>query len=127
MIFNEVSIEEWLENSLPTITCNERFTLQGAIAIPGVYPQTKALTGAHKENLVLGKENGLQIHIDSEKIHLGSADANEALAIASKVKKEFDKFRAVYNVHVHPAPHGSPTASQIGPVSDIASQSVVAK
>lgn len=125
LIFNEVDIEDWLDDSSPTIACSQRFTMHGAVAIPGVYPQTNTLLGAHEANLVIGKERGLQIHIDNEKIRLGSAEASEALALASKVKDELEKFRAVYNAHVHPAPHGSPTASQIGSVSNIAAQSVV--
>jgi len=125
LIFNEVDIEDWLEESSPTISCIQRFTMHGAVAIPGVYPQAKALLDAHATNLVIGKEQGLQIHIDNEKIYLGSAEASEALALASKVKDELEKFRATYNAHVHPAPHGSPTVSQIGSVSNMGAQSVV--
>jgi hypothetical protein len=125
LIFNDVDIEEWLEGTEPTTARNQRFTLQGAVAIPGIYPQAKALLDAHKSNFVLGKEQGLQIHIDGEKIRLGSAEAREALAVASKVKDEFEKFRVIYNTHAHPAPHGSPTVSQIGTVGDIGTKNVV--
>ncbi len=125
LIFNEVDFEAWFNESAPTIIDSQRFTLQGAVAIPGISPQTKALVDAHKTNFVLGKEQGLQLHIDEEKIRLGSSDAAEALAIASKVKEELENFRSTFNAHVHPAPHGSPTASQIAPISDIASSKVV--
>jgi hypothetical protein len=117
-----VDIDEWLENSEPTIACNQRFTLHGAIATPCAYTQVKSLLDVHEANLVIGKEQGLQIHIDDQKIRLGSAEASEALALASKVKDELEKFRATYNAHVHPAPHGSLTASQIVPISDIGTQ-----
>jgi hypothetical protein len=127
VIFNEADIEEWFDESAPTIVENQRFTLQGAVVIPGVFPQAKALVDAHKTNFVLGKEQGLQLHIDEEKIRLGSSDAAEALAIASKVKEELEKFRTTFNAHVHPAPHGSPTASQIGTIVDIACKKVVAE
>jgi hypothetical protein len=118
LIFNEVNIEEWLENSRPTIACNERFTLHGAVAIPGVYPQSKALSDAHETNLVLGIEQGLQIHIDSEKIRLGSADAHEALAIASKVIMELELLRTTVT---------SFTGTTFPPMSDIATRKVVAE
>ena len=38
---NEVDIEEWFENTEPMIVGNQRFTMHGAIAILGVYPQAK--------------------------------------------------------------------------------------
>jgi hypothetical protein len=40
---------------------------------------------------VAGKDSGVQIHIDGEKIRLGSDKADKALAIASKVKEELDR------------------------------------
>jgi len=101
LIFNEVDIEAWLENSPPSIADNQRFSLKGAVALPGVYPQAKTLLDAHKSNLVLGKDQGLQIHIDEQKIRLGSADASEALALASKVKEELDRIKAAFNIHTH--------------------------
>src|SRR5215813_4439197 len=51
LIFNEVSIEEWLNDKASSLPCNQRFTLEGAIAIPGVYPLSKTLADAHKTNL----------------------------------------------------------------------------
>jgi hypothetical protein len=127
LIFNEVDIEGWLEDSLPTIACSQRFTIQGAIAIPGVYPQAKALMGAHAVNLVLGKDEGLQIHIDDQKIRLGSAEANEALAIASKVKEELERIKSAFNGHSHLSSMGSIKLSDaIISSSDIACSFVVA-
>jgi hypothetical protein len=118
LIFNETCIEEWLENSPPTIDHNQQFSLQGAVAIPGVYPLAKALTEAHESNLVLGKEQGVQIHIDGEKIRLGSAEANEALAIASKVEMELNILRkAIQGVTGIPFP----------PMNNIHSNTVVAQ
>jgi hypothetical protein len=124
LIFNETDIEAWLNDKEPTINHNQRFTLQGAVAIPGIFPQARALTDAHESNLVLGKEQGLQIHVDDQKIRLGSADASEALAIASKVKDEFEKFREVFNAHTHTS-HGAMTKPEIASISDIGTQSVV--
>jgi len=51
VIFNETSIDEFLTESPSAIDSFRRFTLQGAVAIPGVYPQAKALKNAHKSNL----------------------------------------------------------------------------
>ena len=127
IIFNETSIDEFLAEKPTRIGSADRFSLQGAVAIPGIYPLSKPLKNAHKTNLVLGKENGVQIHIDEEKIRLGSEKADAALAIASKVKEELEKFRAIFNTHIHLAPHGSLTASQLSPIGDLATKKVVAE
>lgn len=127
IIFNEATIDEFLTEKPPSIDSVGRFTLHGAVAIPGIYPLSKPLQGAHETNFVAGRESGAQIHIDEEKIRLGSEKANEALAIASKVKEELEKFRTVFNTHIHPAPHGSPTASQLSPIGNLATKKVVAE
>jgi len=128
LIFNEVGIDEWLNNATSMMAYNERFTLQGAIAIPGIYPSTKALIGAHETNLVLGQEQGPQIHIDGSKIRLGSDKAEEALAIASKVKEELDRIKSAFNSHTHLGSSGpiKPT-NRIIASSDIATKKVVAQ
>ena len=125
LIFNEVDIEAWLENSSPNIAGNQRFSLKGAVALPGMYPQAQALIDAHRNNLVLGRDQGLQIHIDGQKIRLGSADASEALALASKVKEELDRIIAGFNTHTH-ASHGAITLKPLANSSDVAAKNVVA-
>ena len=126
LIFNEVDIEDWLENAPSTIACNERFTLRGAMAIPGVYPEARALRDAYKDSLVLGKEKGLQIHIDDNKIRLGSADAREALAIASKVEKGLQRIIDAFNKHTHTS-HGAITLPPMSGVISVAAKNVVAE
>jgi hypothetical protein len=128
LLFNEVSIDDWLNDATSTIAHNERFSLQGAIAIPGIFPSAKALVEAHKTNLVLGQEQGPQIHIDGEKIRLGSEKADQALAIASKVKEELDRIKSAFNNHSHMGSSGpiKPT-DRIIVSSDIATKKVVAE
>jgi hypothetical protein len=127
VIFNETSIDDFLTELPSTINSAGRFTLQGAVAIPGIYPQSMALIDAHKTNLVLGQDQGPQIHIDGEKIRLGSEKADEALAIASKVKEELDRIKSAFNNHTHLSSRGpiKPT-DRIMASSEIASQKVVA-
>jgi hypothetical protein len=126
LIFNEVDLEEWLDDKEPTVAHNQRFTFQGAIAIPGIFPQAKVLIDAHKTNFVLGKEQGLQIHIDNQKIRLGSADANEALAIASKVDSALKKIIDTFNDHVH-ANNGAITLPAMPETISVAAKNVVAE
>ena len=86
-----------------------------------------ALTSAHESNLVLGKEQGLQIHIDAQKIRLGSADANEALAIASKVREELERIKSAFHGHTHAPPGGAIKPDNVITISsEIAAKSVVA-
>jgi len=126
LIFNESDIEEWLQNSPSKIDHNRRFSLQGAIAIPSFAPPSKPLTGAHKTNFVAGRNNGPQIHIDDQKIRLGSEKAEEALAIANKVKEELEKIKSAFQLHTH-SYHNTPTVTQIAPMMDISTKKVVAE
>lgn len=128
VIFNESSIDGFITASTPTIESAGRFTLQGAVAIPGIFPQSASLQSAHKINFVAGKDNGVQIHIDGEKIRLGSDKADEALAIASKVKEELDRIKSAFNGHSHISSTGpvKPT-DRIIASSNIATNKVVAE
>lgn len=126
VIFNESSIEEFLTESPSTIAYNQRFTLQGAIAIPGIYPFSKTIQSAHKSNLVIGKDDGVKIHIDDDKIRLGSKKAEEALAIASRVKEELEKIKTAFNSHVH-SYHNTPSVIKLGHIGNIATKKVVAE
>ncbi len=133
IIFNEVSIDEFLSESASSINSDGRFSLHGAVAIPGAYPLSKPLIGAHNANLVMGKDKGVQLHIDSEKIRLGSGVADEALALAKNVKRELEKFRSAFNSHTHIATAttgtvtNAPTTTQIDPTGDIATKKVMAE
>ncbi len=133
VIFNETAIDDFLSESPSRIDSARRFTLQGAAAIPGIYPQAKALKSAHKANLVMGRDEGIQLHIDQEKIRLGSEKAEEALAIASRVEAEFKKIINVFNGHTHNGTCSTGTVStviptsQLGPIGNIATQKVVAQ
>jgi hypothetical protein len=128
VIFNEGSIDEFLTESSSTISSAGRFTLQGAVALPGLYPEAKALVDAHETNLVLGRERGTQIHVDDKKIYLGSDKASEALALASKVKEELDRIKSVFNNHTHLSSTGPIKPSdKIIASSNIATMKVVAE
>jgi len=64
-----------------------RFDITDAVAYPSGYPESKALKDFDPDDLVVGIENGVQIHInESGEIHLGSKTAADALALASKVE-----------------------------------------
>lgn len=126
VLFNETSIDEFLTEMPSPIASAGRFTLQGAVAIPGIYPHSRPLKDAHAANFVAGKDDGVQIHIDGEKIRLGSDKADEALAIASKVKEELEKIKSAFNLHSHPA-HKTVSETKISPIGNIATKKVSAE
>ena len=96
------------------------------MAIPGVYPQSRPLQGAHKSNFVAGRDGGVQIHIDGDKIRLGSEKADAALALAQKANDNFEKIRSAFQLHSHTY-HKTPTTTQIGELGDVSCKKVVAE
>ncbi len=116
IIFNEVNIDSEIDLS--------RFSLDGAVAIPGVYKNK--LSKTHAENMVLGKDNSSQIHITDNQILLGSQNAKEALAIASKVTQELQKIITAFNTHTH-SYHNTPTLRQILPSQNLGTKKVMAE
>ena len=126
LVFNEVSIDDWMAGASSTTIFGERFNLQGAVAIPGVYPDSKPISDAHSLNFVAGKDQGVQIHIDGEKIKLGSNQAREALAIASRVEAELNRIINAFNLHTH-ASHGAVSLASIASAGLIATTKVVAE
>jgi hypothetical protein len=84
-------------------------SLADAVAIPGWYPERKALPETHAENLVLGKEGGAVIHIKPDEIDLYEENAADFVALAAAVKAEIKAVRDTlnshitnYNTHIHP-------------------------
>lgn len=126
ILFNQNSLESWYCQDVASLAHLPKFTLQGAVAIPGLAPMSQSLNEAHEANLVIGKDHGVQIHIEDGQIRLGSKDASEALAIANAVKAELESFRTIFNTHVH-SYHGTPTATQLGPIGNLATRKVVAE
>jgi hypothetical protein len=77
--------------------------LNGAVAIAGIYPAAQALSAkdAHADNMVLGKEGGLQIHVTKDHIALGDEHAADSVALADKVKFELQRIVTALNAHTH--------------------------
>jgi len=84
--------------------------LSDAVAIPGLYPFGAALSDAHPDNLVLGRDGGIQIHLKpSDEIHLGSENAADFVALAQKVLTELQAvetdlttIKTTLSAHIHP-------------------------
>jgi len=128
LIFNERSIGNYTDGDGSAVVDPEERTmhsLDDAVCFPGFYPNSQGVNGASTECVVLGK----------------SGEAQEAIAMAEKVKTELEALRGTvdslitaYNAHTHPyidTPAGpsvtSPTTSSGTPpaaVNDMGSTSV---
>ena len=93
VVFAERSLDSWIETAkkggkravIPGDVGTH--TLQGAIVLPcGPSPRDELLQDVHAENLVIGKDDGVQIHITPDGlIGLGGAEPADFVALASKV------------------------------------------
>jgi hypothetical protein len=87
IVFCRSAIDQWRAKGVETAPGDLRHhSLTGAVAYPGLYPRTRNLTDNSEENLVIGKEEGLTVHLTDEEMHVGGAGAaSDSAALASKV------------------------------------------
>lgn len=131
LVFSERNIGAWLatgEQGDPGDV--GMHTLDGAVAIPGVYPSSEALGDASDTDMVLGKDgtSGAQIKITSSEVHLGGG-ANY-VALANLVNDRFSTLRTAFNSHIHavaaaPGNSAVPT-TPLGAFADVAASKVKA-
>ena len=110
LVFNERSIDQFMAkqgNDTDPLDMR-RFDLSDAAAYAGFYPDAKKLSDVHADNLVMGLDGGIQIHIKpSGEIHLGSENAAQFVALGQKTFDEINALRSAvdaltskYNAHV---------------------------
>ena len=112
LFFNESPISDWWNQEETNIE-TARHSLGGAVAIPGVYPKEESLQDISTENMVLGKENGAQIHLLKNEIKLGGKDSKEALAFAKPVLSALKAIIKEIGSHKHMV--GDKVAAPSGP------------
>lgn len=103
LVFSEVSRDAYQGGDGSEVTPDDfrRFDLSDAVAYPAGFPQGKALADFSPDHIELGTDGGVILSIHGSEIHLGSRDASDALALASKVKAELDKLQGNYDAHTH--------------------------
>ena len=101
-------------------------TLDGAIAIPGVFPDSGALQSASSSNMVMGKDGtpAAQIVITPSQVQLGGG--SDFVALAQKVLSELDKIQTAHNTHVHVLTLSSGTGTAASPAIQYTPASVAA-
>lgn len=102
LVFSDRNIGNWLS------TGNQgdpgdlgMHTLDGAIAIPGVWPSSGALSDASDTNMIIGKDgtSAAQIEITDALVKLGGG--SQFVALANLVADRLDAIKAAYNAHKH--------------------------
>jgi hypothetical protein len=106
--------------------------LAHAVAIPGFFSRKDPIgsSNAPSNALVLGKDGGSTIRIESAgEIKVGT-NAAQFVALANLVKSRLDQLQAAHDTHTHAtAPLGpiSVPSVIVGPLSDVAAQKVKAE
>lgn len=130
LVFIERSIDQFMEKGDDTDPVDFRtHHLADAVAIPGFYPTPVKLKEADVDNMVIGHDGGMELHItpeDTAEFRVGgTADVSVCIAETlqtfwdSQVKPLFDAFDA----HVHPTgvgPSGPPAPVVALPAMDAA-------
>ncbi len=110
LVFNERSIDKFQTGSGDDIdpVDTRMHNLSDAVALPGFYPDSKALADAHPSNAVLGKDGGTQIHVADGKIELGAEASADKASLDSKLqteltrlKTELDALKVIFDAHIH--------------------------
>ena len=98
IVCTQYSLDLWLEGAQKGDPGNlTEFSLAGAIAIPGIFPNKDALTDlADGSNMKMGQDGGMQVTITPSQVEIGGN--SDAAALASKV----DALIAAFDSHVHP-------------------------
>lgn len=131
LVFSERNLGAWLSTGEQGDPGDlGMHTLDGAVAIPGVYPSNAALDDASDTDMVLGKDGSTaaKIEITDSLVKMGGG-AN-FVALANLVKARIDTIQAAFDAHIHtvaatPGSSSVPTVV-IGPLADVAAQNVKA-
>lgn len=137
LVFSQRSLQAWRDKGQ---VCEPgdlgMFPLDGAVAIPGVYPEADALGDVSPTDMVLGKDGtpAAQIKITPTQVHLGGGA--QFVALANLVKARLDAIQSTVDGHTHtfsaPVVAGAVSgttavpSSLIGALADVAAQNVKA-
>lgn len=84
IVCSEKNMDQWRAKGTETESGElATHTLDGAVAFPcNLYPSDQALSSAHADNMVLGKDDGAQIHIKPNgEVHIYEENADQYVAL----------------------------------------------
>ena len=137
VVFSESSLDKWLVSGGTVDPSDERrHDLTDAVFLPGLRDFGHPLGSAATDRATFGKDDGLQIHVDGNKIRIGTTTAIqlEKHPNGETLKTILDTLIAWANTHTHPTPAGASSAPTVlpfplnpDPTSGLLSQSVEVK
>lgn len=110
LIFNESSIDIFQTGAGGDTDPQDirRHNLSDAVALPGFYPFSKSLADADADNLVIGEDGGVQVHVSDSKIELGEKSSADKASLDSKVQTELTRIstelttlKTIFDAHIH--------------------------
>lgn len=97
ILITDRSIHEWMRTGRRGDPLDlGTHELDGAVAIPGVYPSADSLSSPQlTDHLTIGAltTGGASIHIDANEIRIGTNDASDYVALASKVEAQLTRIK----------------------------------
>jgi hypothetical protein len=124
LVFSERSIQAWRDKGTAVEPGDLALhPLDGAVAIPGVYPEADALADASDTDMVLGKDGteAAQIKLTSSQVHLGGGD--QFVALSNLVNSRLSAMVTFINAHIHNDPVTGVTSA---PTTTLGAQASVA-
>jgi hypothetical protein len=128
LVFCDYSIDQWRAKGRESVISDDRpHGLHAAVAIPGLFPDSGALSDAHADDLVIGKDDdGMQIRVTSDdkvqvtydggqtlEIEGQGASAKMTLGAGDRAVALYQELKTAYDAHVHPTgvgPSGVPSS-----------------
>lgn len=109
LVCSQRSLDEWSGSSGKVIMDPidlRMHDISDAVAIPGLYPDSKALPDNINSGMAVGKERGIQLRItdsDTVEITSGGAEASTGgfVALADLVLTELQKIETAFAAHIH--------------------------
>lgn len=95
LIFSELPIDRWRSTGQEAHPVNaRRHGVGNAVFYPGVKPRAAALTDTGvSDHMVLGKEGGAQVHVESATVKLGDGTASDFVTLDSKLQTELTRIK----------------------------------
>lgn len=99
LVFNSFPIDKYIAGDGKDTNPDDFDThnMSDAVALMGFAPFSKAIAGADPDNLVMGKENGPQIHLADEKIELGGKGSGDWVSKDSAIQTQLNKIASDVN------------------------------
>jgi hypothetical protein len=104
LIFSDSSLDRWLSGSGQEVDpgFDHAHALTDAVALVGIRPFGAAWTKAPTDEATLGKDDGVQIHLEAGTITIGDKSGSDYVALAQKVLDELQKISQANHAHTVP-------------------------